>query len=190
MTGARSAALARPSRLNTSRSLVVVAVVALVAASVVVVGVGRWRRAGDTDHGAANVGIVVHAVDGDTADVEINGTVERVRFIGIDTPELHTDAGPPECFGLEAAARTAALLPVGTAVTLSGDVVGRDDYGRLLAYVHRTSDDAFVNELLLLEGYARPLRIAPNTTFAAAFAEATTSAERAGRGLWTACRRG
>ena len=81
-------------------------------------------------------------------------TEERVRLIGIDTPETHVEDGPPECFGPEASAFTAGLLPAGTAVRLERDVVGRDDYGRLLAYVHRLDDGLFVNLAIVHQGYA------------------------------------
>lgn len=146
----------------------------------------RWVRS----HGEPlppDVGVVAAHVDGDTADVRINGTVERVRFIGIDTPEVYRRDAPPDCYGREASARTAELLPLGTEVRLAGDVVGRDDYGRLLAYVYRRHDDLFVNAALVAEGFARPLRIAPNETHAAELAALATAAQRAGAGLWSAC---
>lgn len=134
------------------------------------------------------VGVVVHVVDGDTIDVEIGGREERVRLIGIDTPEVHVEGGPPECWGVEASALTAELVPTGTRVRLVRDVVPRDDYGRLLAYVHRVADDLFVNEALLSAGAARPLSIPPNDTYAERFVDAVTAAERAELGLWAACR--
>ena len=105
-------------------------------------------------------------IDGDTVDVVIAGVEERVRLIGINTPETHTDTGVPECFGPEAFAFTRSLLPVGTEVRLVRDVVGRDDYDRLLAYVFRRDDGLFVNEAIIGGGYARPLSIAPNTAYA------------------------
>ena len=128
-------------------------------------------------------------VDGDTVDIEIAGREERVRLIGIDTPETYVTDGPPECFGPEASAFTQSLLPIGTEVRLTRDVVGRDDYGRLLAYVHRRSDGLFINEAIVAGGYARPLSIAPNDAFAARFVTAATHAEADDRGLWEACRR-
>jgi endonuclease YncB( thermonuclease family) len=91
------------------------------------VGTACSPRADATDEG-----VVELVVDGDTVDIVIGGREERVRLIGLDTPETHVDNGPPECYGPEAAAFTASLLPVGTAVRLERDVVGRDDYGRLL----------------------------------------------------------
>jgi endonuclease YncB( thermonuclease family) len=136
---------------------------------------------------AAGVAVVTRVVDGDTIEVAIGGHDERVRLLGIDTPELHVDGGPPECFGPEAADHTSSLLPPGTEVRLERDVVGRDHYGRLLAHVYRLPDGLLVNEELLRHGYARPLTIEPNHVFAKRFVAATVAAESDGFGLWTAC---
>jgi micrococcal nuclease len=136
---------------------------------------------------AASTGTVEHVVDGDTVVVAIGGRDERVRMIGVDTPEVHVQDGAPECYGPEASAFTKQLLPPGTAVRLERDVVGRDDYGRLLAYVYLAADGRMVNQLLVEGGYAQPLTIAPNATFAARFVAAARAAESAGLGLWGAC---
>jgi micrococcal nuclease len=130
---------------------------------------------------------VVQVVDGDTIDVSIGGREERIRLIGIDTPETKKPNAPIECFGPEASAFTTGLLPVGTEVRIERDIVGRDDYGRLLGYVHRTSDGLFVNLDIVEQGFAQPLTIEPNSTFAAAFATAARDAEQADRGMWAAC---
>jgi micrococcal nuclease len=138
--------------------------------------------------------IVTDVVDGDTIDVEIGGRTERVRLIGIDTPETRRPDTPIECYGPEASAFTAAVLPVGTKVRIERDVVGRDDYGRLLGYVHRLGNgsvdrnsEMFVNMELVEQGFARPLTIEPNSTFAREFAAAARRAERSDLGLWAAC---
>ena len=60
--------------------------------------------------------------------------------------------------------RVASCRP-GREVRLERDIVGRDDYGRLLAYVYRRADDVLINELIVARGYARPLTIAPNDTY-------------------------
>ena len=133
--------------------------------------------------------VVELVVDGDTIDVTIDGGTERVRMIGIDTPETKKPDTPVECFGPEAAAFTQSLLAPGTAVRLERDVVGRDDYGRLLAYVYRASDSIFVNYEIIRHGYATPLTIAPNSAFADRFVEAARAAERDDVGLWSSCRR-
>ncbi len=136
--------------------------------------------------------VVTHVVDGDTIDVEIGGRTERIRLIGIDTPETKKPDTPIECYGPEASAFTAALLPVGAEVRIERDVVARDDYGRLLGYVHRLGEDGgisdvFVNMEIVERGFARPLTIEPNSTFAREFAAAAGRAERDDLGLWAAC---
>src|SRR5829696_5408219 len=90
----------------------------------------------DAQTGAAAV--VAHLVDGDTLDVRLaGGGEERVRLIGIDTPETKKPGSPIECFGPEASAHLAELVPVGTAVRVLRDVEARDVYGRFLAYLFR-----------------------------------------------------
>lgn len=131
---------------------------------------------------------VTHHVDGDTVDVDIDGREERLRLIGVDTPETKKRDTPIECFGPEASAFTEELLPVGTPVRIERDVVGRDDYGRLLGYLYRSEDGIFVNYELMRQGYAQTLSIAPNDAHAELFADAALAAEADGAGLWTACR--
>jgi micrococcal nuclease len=139
------------------------------------------------------IATVEHVVDGDTIDVEIAGRTERVRLIGIDTPETKKPNTPIECFGPEASEFTASLLPEGVEVRIERDIVGRDDYGRLLGYVHlidaTATDEAhtFVNLEIVEQGYARPLTIEPNSTFSRDFAAAARRAERSDLGLWGAC---
>jgi micrococcal nuclease len=146
-----------------------------------------------TDAAASGDAVVTRIVDGDTIDVTIGGRKERVRFIGINTPEIahpafsDRPANDAECYGPEAQVYTGELLTVGSGVRLERDLVARDDYGRLLAYVYRSSDGAFVNLELVRHGFAQPLTIAPNTTFADLFVDAARVAERQDIGLWAAC---
>jgi micrococcal nuclease len=135
---------------------------------------------------AAGDAVIEHVVDGDTVDVDLDGRDERVRLIGIDTPETKDQDSPVECYGPEASALTELLIPPGTAVRLERDVEARDDYGRLLAYVHRR-DGLFVNLELARQGAATVLTIRPNTAYADVIADAADDARRAGRGLWGAC---
>jgi micrococcal nuclease len=142
------------------------------------------------DRSAADANAVVaDVVDGDTIDVIVDGREERIRFTGIDTPEkARRDTGAPaECFGDEATAYTESLLPVGTPVRLERDVVGRDDYGRILAYVYRVDDGIFVNYEIVRQGYAQPLTIPPNVTFSDLMVSAAREAEADDVGLWSAC---
>jgi micrococcal nuclease len=153
----------------------------LLIAAVLVSACDEPARRGD------GIATVTDVVDGDTIDVAIGGRDERVRLIGIDTPETKKPDSPIECFGPEASAFTSDLLPAGTEVRIERDIVGRDDYGRLLGYVRRTSDGLFVNLAIVAEGFAQPLTIEPNSTFAGAFARAAGEAERADRGMWADC---
>jgi micrococcal nuclease len=131
----------------------------------------------------SDVGVVRHVVDGDTIDVDIGGHRERVRLIGIDTPEIEHPGQPAECYGDDATALTRELVD-GEEVRLSRDVEPRDDYGRLLAYVHRSRDGLFLNAALVEAGAAEILRIEPNVTYAVDLANLAAQARRAGRGLW------
>ena len=130
---------------------------------------------------------VVKVVDGDTIEVVVGGDTERVRLIGIDTPETKDPRTPVECFGAEASARTTELLPPGTEVRLVGDAEERDRYDRVLAYVYRASDDLFVNLTLAREGFADQLTIRPNVAHTDELRAAVSEAKREQRGLWPVC---
>ncbi len=127
---------------------------------------------------------VVDVVDGDTIEVTIDGEVEDVRYIGIDTPESVTPGEPVECFG-EAASRENERLVTGETVRLVFDAERRDQYGRLLAYVY--AGDVFVNGELVEGGFARTLEIEPNTSRAEQLGRLEAEAGREGSGLWSAC---
>ncbi|HUS42052.1 MAG TPA: thermonuclease family protein [Ilumatobacteraceae bacterium] len=152
---------------------------------------GLAACAGGQTRAADGVATVIGVIDGDTIDVEIGGRTERVRLIGIDTPETKKPDAPIECYGPEASAFTAVMLSVGTRVRVERDIVGRDDYGRLLGYVHLIDADGnpttFVNMEIVERGFAQPLTIEPNSTFARDFAAAARRAERSDLGLWAAC---
>ena len=158
-------------------------VVLMVAASCGGTGPAEQVK-GPTGAGQATV---TKVVDGDTIEVRVGGEEEKVRLIGIDTPETHGPGGLRECFGAEATRRAEALLPAGTGVRLVRDVEPRDRYGRLLAYVYRTEDGLFVNLALAVEGYAATLTYPPNVAHAKELDAATRTARRADRGLWQRC---
>ena len=124
----------------------------LIAVAVLVTRGGEHRRT--TVFGRAQV---LRVVDGDTIRVRLDGgRTERVRYIGVDTPESVKPGTAVQCFAKRAAAANAALV-AGRSVRLVGDVEQRDRYGRLLAYVYREPDGAFVNAQLVRDGYARTL---------------------------------
>jgi micrococcal nuclease len=131
--------------------------------------------------------VVQRVVDGDTIVVSIAGRDERVRLIGVDTPESVDPRSPVQCYGKEASAFTTQLLPPGTVVRLERDVEARDRFDRLLAYVYRVSDGLFVNFELARAGYAQVLTIPPNVAYAEEFRVAAAAARQAGSGLWRAC---
>ncbi|MEQ1874348.1 MAG: thermonuclease family protein [Ilumatobacteraceae bacterium] len=130
---------------------------------------------------------VEYVVDGDTVDMIIDGVEERVRLIGIDTPETKKENTPVECFGPEATAFTQSLLPEGTEVYLERDVEARDIYGRLLGYAYLVDTGVFVNLEIVRQGYAQPLTIPPNVAHSTEFVEAAREAERTNVGLWGMC---
>ncbi len=144
------------------------------------------------DHTPASTVVVANAtvdrvVDGDTVVVDIDGQRETVRLIGIDTPETVKPNSPVECFGPEASAATKALLPEGTPVRLERDVEARDDYDRLLVYLHRSIDGLFVNLELVRTGYATLLTFPPNVAHVDDFVAAAETARAEGLGLWSGC---
>jgi endonuclease YncB( thermonuclease family) len=125
---------------------------------------------------------VQRVVDGDTFVATVNGRRERVRVIGVDTPESVDPNRPDEPFGEEASDFAKHYLD-GETVRMAGDVEPRDRYGRMLAYVW-LADGTFWNALLAAEGYAQQLTIPPNVTYADLFRRLVGEARRENRGLW------
>jgi micrococcal nuclease len=130
---------------------------------------------------------VVSVVDGDTIVARVRGDDERIRLIGIDTPETKKPNTPVQCFGPEASNFTKHLLPPGTRLYLERDVEARDKYGRLLAYVYRADDGLFVNLRIARDGFARLLTFPPNVAHVDDFVAAARAAERDDIGLWAGC---
>ena len=155
---------------------------ALAAAIVALIATqhGGAPRQGGTLHAR-----VLRVVDGDTIKVRLDGgRVERVRYIGIDTPESVKPGTPVQCYAEKASHYNAALV-AGRAVMLKTDAEQRDRYGRLLAYVY--AGRVFVNRVLVARGYARTLTIPPNVAHAGEFARLARRARTDGIGLWRAC---
>ena len=125
---------------------------------------------------------MTRVVDGDT--IRIGD--ERIRLIGVDTPESVKPGTPVECFAKRASAFTRRFV-LGKRVRLELDVEERDRYGRLLAYVRRADDKAFLNAALVREGYASVLTVPPNVKYAERFLALQRRARAEGRGLWGAC---
>ena len=162
----------------------------LIAAVGLLVGGGDWLGDGEDESdqgpaaGESAKAEVLRVVDGDTIEVSVDGQVQDVRYIGVDTPESVTPGEPVECFGRRAGAFNERLVG-GREVTLRFDRELRDRYGRLLAYVYVGS--RLVNAELVRRGYARTLTVAPNDSRAGLLARLEREAGQAGRGLWGDC---
>ena len=129
--------------------------------------------------------MVTRVIDGDTIEVNIDGNLQTVRYIGIDTPETKHPSKPVECFGPEAS-RFNEELVAGRQVLLEKDISDRDRYGRLLRYLW-IEGVGLVNLILVDNGYARVSTYPPDVKTEALLIESETSAKAEGKGLWGAC---
>jgi micrococcal nuclease len=126
---------------------------------------------------------LLQVIDGDTIRVRMSdGSEERVRYIGIDAPEVAHSDSPGEYLGNEATAHNAALLASGP-LRLQTDVDERDDFGRLLAYVW--AGEVFINERMVRDGYARARNYPPNLALQDRLWDAHDEAREAGIGIWS-----
>ena len=131
-------------------------------------------------------GTVIRTVDGDTVWVRLAGGVEKVRYIGIDTPETNHPTRGEEPGGRAATEINRGLVG-DRAVRLEPDVQLRDRHGRLLAYVwvrRRDGAELMVNAELVRLGYAAVMTIPPNVRHAELFRKLATEARENHRGLW------
>ncbi len=133
---------------------------------------------------------VIRVVDGDTIEIEsLAATVgvkrEKVRLIGINTPETVDPRKPIECFGKEASVKTKELV-LGKSVYLEKDIENRDKYGRLLRYVWLGGK--MLNLTLMERGYAQIETVPPNVKYARQFKEAAEKARASQLGLWSICK--
>ena len=155
---------------------------------------GHYQQQSGLKHLSGNYDaiLVMRVVDGDTLKLA-NG--DRVRLIGIDTPEMHEsqklyrdskksgqDVKTIQALGRRAYAFTKGLVE-GKTVKLEFDVEKRDKYGRLLAYVY-LSDGTFVNAQIVKEGYASIMTYPPNVMHADEFLQLYRQARDSKVGLW------
>jgi len=126
---------------------------------------------------------VIKVVDGDTMDVDIDGKIERLRLIGIDTPETVDPRKEVQCFGKEASNKAKELLE-GKFVTLESDETQstRDKYKRLLVYVF--VDGVNFNKFMIEEGYAYEYTYDSAYKYQSEFKEAQVNAQSLNKGLW------
>ena len=131
-------------------------------------------------------GRVVWVVDGDTIHVRIGSRVEKVRYIGVNAPEIpHAEARGWAEGGARALAVNRRLV-AGKTVRLELDVAHYDGHGRLLAYVWvgQGSRAVMVNGEMVYRGYAQVMTIPPNVKYQRLFLALQREAREAGRGLW------
>lgn len=168
----------RPSR---RASLVRLFLALTVIGAVLLTGCSSETPVTETPPGVAAT--LLQVIDGDTIRVRMaDGREEKVRYIGIDAPEVaHADA-PGEYLGDEATAHNALLLASGP-LRVETDVDERDDFGRLLAYVW--AGEVFVNERMVRDGYARAHNYPPNLALQDRLWEAQDEAREAGIGIWS-----
>ena len=126
-------------------------------------------------------GLVVRVVDGDTVHVRVGQRIEKVRYIGVNTPEVHHPRRGEEPGGREASEVNRRLVH-GKQVRLELDVQPRDRYGRLLAYVW--AGHTMINAELVRLGYAQVMTVPPNVRHQEMFLQLQRDARQAGRGLW------
>lgn len=130
--------------------------------------------------------MVKRVIDGDTIEM---ASGEKVRYIGIDTPETVDPRRPIGCFGKEASDENKKLVE-GKEVILEKDISEVDKYGRLLRYVYVKQDDKsllFVNDYLVRNGFAKAVTFPPDVKFSAQFIKAEKEAREKERGLWKIC---
>lgn len=131
---------------------------------------------------------VSKVIDGDTIELEDG---QKVRYIGIDTPELRHAKKSVRCFGREARDRNKELVE-GKLVRLEKDISETDRYWRLLRYVYVPTEASpsglFVNEFLVREGYAYASTFPPDVKYTVNFNTLQKEAQINQLGLWNKCK--
>jgi len=138
---------------------------------------------GASDEDIYEEAMVIDVIDGDTI-ILANG--KRVRYIGMDTPEITNGLGRSTCYAKEARNKNRELV-LGKKIKMEKDISEDDKYGRLLRYIY--VDDVFVNKLLIKEGYAVAVAYPPDLKYQLQFKEVERSAFDNNLGLWGQCSR-
>ena len=131
---------------------------------------------------SAEIVVVKRVIDGDTIEL-IDG--QKVRYLGVDTPELHHPTKAVQCFGKEAMEKNRDLVE-GKEIKMMRDVSETDRYKRLLRYVW--VGDIFVNEYLAREGFAHQATFPPDVLYVELFRKAAEEARLKNKGLWNSCK--
>lgn len=129
---------------------------------------------------------VTQFVDGDTLEVDMNGRPEKIRLIGVDTPETHKPKTPVQCYGLAAAAFTKNVIGTQQLRLVSDSLsTDRDRYKRLLRYVY-LPDGTNLNQKIIETGHGFYYPYFPFTK-SDEFALAQKTAQEGSKGLWGNC---
>ncbi len=169
--------------------LLLIAIVAFVVVAVSEISHFDWHTTADNVSSQPNDGLVPVAkvIDGDTIDVKTSRLkTDRVRLIGIDTPEVVDPRKPVQCFGPQASTEAHKLLD-GQRVKLLPDTSqdDQDKYGRLLRYVF-LADGTLINQKLIAEGFAHEYTYDKPYQAQGTFRQVETAAKAAGLGFWNA----
>ena len=119
---------------------------------------------------------VIDVQDGDSLRVDIDGTEERIRLIGVNAPERD------ECFGPESATGLRDLVD-NTVIQIVADVEARDQYGRLLGYIYR--DGTLINAEIALRGLVLARAFEPNIALQSRIDAAAEDARENQLGMWS-----
>ncbi len=140
--------------------------------------------------GGGDDATIVRAVDGDTLVVRVGGKSERVRLLGIDTPETVKPNTPVQPCGLQASTNAKSWVKSHHAVTLrrDGAAPNRDRYGRLLRYVEPNGKNPDLSTVQIVAGYSRVEPYGQRLSKLSTFRAAERTARRHHRGLWGPCR--
>ncbi len=134
------------------------------------------------DSTTTTLATITRVIDGDTVELS---TGQRVRYIGVDTPETLDPRKGVQCFGKEASAYNKSIV-LNQKVRLAKDVSDMDRYHRLLRYVY-LEDGTLLNLKLVEEGYAKAATFPPDVKYSKVFVAAEAAAREAGKGLWAKC---
>jgi endonuclease YncB( thermonuclease family) len=177
-------AAVRPREITmkpTSRTITILLIIACIAAGAAMI---FWNR--HTEQRCDVRTSKTCVIDGDTIAVLVDGKIEKVRYIGMDTPETVHPTKPVGYCGHEASAMNKKMVE-GKPVRLEYDVERRDKYGRLLAYVFVSDEhgkEIFVNTDLVRAGMARAYPFEPNVRHARQFATLELEARNKSLGMW------
>jgi len=128
--------------------------------------------------------MVTKVIDGDTIMVDIGGTIETIRLIGVDTPETVDPRKPVMCFGKEASVMMKRLVEEKNVILeIDSTQDNRDKYNRLLRYVY-LEDGTLVNKKIIEDGFGFEYTYDISYKYQTEFKEAQKLAETNKVGLW------